>query len=334
MPSSSFSADAVLCYGFADDKDDVTFITPGSSIINVVADFSTMTYDATDPVHFYDFGTSTAVSGWIGLDIQSTINLRIYTIETPDGMGDTVLGIWGPRETAPGYLDNPWHLADDNLPGAMASLHRAGGSYEHGTDYLLGDDDATDNRRIGLELTPGKYWVAARPYSSVYGGPMRLVLEQVFIASSVIQAPRVTSFTADADVAAHRFFADAWIIGGRWRHHRLRDHYGADSDLYVVLESAVGPWPTDTPVHYVLQDIMNRLTYLETHNPPVKLNFTADAVLAAEPVPDGTFTADAVFGESFGSIFFIDAIIGENKIFTADAYIIGDRTITVDAFIV
>ena len=70
----------------------------------------------------------------------------------------------------------------------------------------------------------------------------------------------------------------------RWRHHRLRDHFGYESDLYVTLSEPLGPWPVGTPVHYVIASLLDQITALQSTNHTV-LYFTANAVLLG---PGGT----------------------------------------------
>ena len=74
------------------------------------------------------------------------------------------------------------------------------------------------------------------------------------------------------------FTLDAFIQGERWKHHRQRDHTGADSDLYVMLSTDVGKYPAFTPIHYVLADLVARLIYLEDYRRTYG-SFTIDATM-------------------------------------------------------
>jgi hypothetical protein len=122
------------------------------------------------------------------------------------------------------------------------------------------------------------------------------------------------------------FTADAVFVRRRNQHHRVRDHYGSEYDQYVVLTERVGPYEEQTPVKFVLQDLVDRIARLES----VTLRFgtfTADAyiwpfyILASSVIlrtESGSFTADATFARGF----------------TADAGIQGGGVLTMDAWIV
>ena len=120
---------------------------------------------------------------------------------------------------------------------------------------------------------------------------------------------------------------DAFIAGDRWRHHRTRDHFGAESDLHVVLSADVGPWPEGTPVHYVIASLVSRVLALEANTPTVQAFgaqawitpwFTARAVIYG--TPEGTFTLDA-WRCGGGSA-------------TMDAYIVGAGSFLLEAFFI
>lgn len=127
------------------------------------------------------------------------------------------------------------------------------------------------------------------------------------------------------------FTADAWILGERWRHHRQRDHFGVDSDLYVALSEPIGPWDEFTPVHFVIEDLMARLVALETST-HVLGSFTCNAYFAAPGTwiesPAGTWTSIARLDAVIGSLattdsFTADAFFNMADDFTADAYLVG-----------
>jgi hypothetical protein len=129
------------------------------------------------------------------------------------------------------------------------------------------------------------------------------------------------------------FSADAWILAAdRWRHHRLRDHFGADSDLYIMLSENIGKYIAYTPVHWVLEDMIARITALETGRKSWS-SFTADAWIATSGSYEaGIFTADAVVQGSRSGSFTANAYIIRGGSFTADAIIM--PSFTADAFIV
>jgi len=153
-----------------------------------------------------------------------------------------------------------------------------------------------------------------------------------FTADAVTEAEQTATLTADATIYPHHFKADAWILGERWKHHRVRDHFGIESDLYVALSSDIGPYVAFTPIHYVLEDMVARIGALENNN-RVRASFTADAWVAVSgEYGRGIFTADAITeAEQTGSIT-ADAVVILGGQFTADAIIM--PSFTADAFIV
>jgi len=324
MPS--FSADAVISYGFVDDKDDVHFFGI-TEYQEIVTDFTLFTTDPTDPPET-ESGDHT---GWIGLDVAETGIVRLYTsLEAGDSMSDTQLAIWGPRSTPPGVSTDPWHYGDDNFPsGYLTSLHSSG-SDPSGTDYISGYRHSEDESAVGLTLPPGKYWVALWPFSWVDDEPRaRLVIEPLkgFVADAIIKGPRSASFSADAIIGARYFTADAWIVAERWTHDRVRDHHGAESDLNVVLEADIGPYAAYTPIHYVFEGLHDRLVQLESSN-RVRSSFTADAVISGNAI-----LADAIIHKpDVTASFTADAVLIRGGSFTADAWI--QAGFTADAFIV
>lgn len=141
------------------------------------------------------------------------------------------------------------------------------------------------------------------------------------------------TLTSDAVIAPYRLFADAWIVAEHWRHHRVYDHYGIESDLYVALSEQVGKYAAYTPVHFVLEDMIARIEALESSSKR-RASFTFDAWIATS----GTygmgvlFTDAIVFRSGLSDSFTIDAVITRGGAFTVDAYVAGG--IRVDAFIV
>lgn len=122
------------------------------------------------------------------------------------------------------------------------------------------------------------------------------------------------------------FRVDAYLAGGRWQHHRLRDHFGVESDLYVVLSDQLGPWEEGTPVHFVIDDLIDRLNNLESAGHYVT-NFSANAYIlsfgASVEGPAGTIKSVASVNAT---------IVGPRSgSFTASAFITGGDTFTIDA---
>ena len=137
------------------------------------------------------------------------------------------------------------------------------------------------------------------------------------------------SFTLDAEIVARFFTLDAWIVDDRWRHDRQLAHSGVESDLYVVLAEDTGPYVAFTPIHYVLEDILERLTWLETAT-RTRGSFTLDAWIS-----DKVFTLDAIIKATMSGSFTLDAWIGTRNTFTLDAWISAAvHTFTLDAYIV
>jgi hypothetical protein len=152
-------------------------------------------------------------------------------------------------------------------------------------------------------------------------------------ADAVIKRAQPSSLTADAEVASRRFTVDAWVMGERWRHHRVRDHMGMESDLYVTLSEDVGKYAAYTPIHWVLADLVARITSLEDSNQH-RASFVADAWVALSGTyGHGVLRADSVIRRTgmAGSLL-ANAVITRGSSFAADAVILaGFRA---DAFIV
>jgi hypothetical protein len=127
----------------------------------------------------------------------------------------------------------------------------------------------------------------------------------------------------------HSAALDAWVVGGRHRHHRERDHFGADSDLYTVLANPIGPWPVGTPVTYVLADIYQRQTSLSSANRIIRVLHVDGLVLAAGPS-----SAPVVPGSGRG-ITFLNATVKAHRSasFTVDALQMPGGRFTVDAWV-
>lgn len=123
------------------------------------------------------------------------------------------------------------------------------------------------------------------------------------------------------------FTGDAFIRGDGQKHHRLRDHHGADSDLYVVLSQRIGPYQEYTPIHFVISDIMDRILRLENYD-KVRSSFTGDAYISTN-----AFTGDAVIKKTgIEGSFTGDAYVAAGGSFTGDARI--QLAFTGDAYII
>lgn len=124
-----------------------------------------------------------------------------------------------------------------------------------------------------------------------------------------------------------QFTVDAWLVGGRWQHHRLRDHFGSESDLNVALEGPLGHWMQGTPIHYVLEDLWNRTQALESAAHMLG-TFKVDAVIGMY------FTASALIHGSVSGSFLARAWMAGGGRFTCNAVIRGGARVTADAVIV
>lgn len=172
-------------------------------------------------------------------------------------------------------------------------------------------------------------------------GIVKRAVSTQFIADSVIKRVQAGSFTADAYLfsgvisaftadaitrraAATSFTVMAHIAGGnRWRHHRVRDHFGAEDTLYVVLAEDIGPWIAGTPVQYVLDDLATRVANLESATRQLG-SFTANAVVLTPGTTIGgrsLFLADAVLKRNRTATFTANALINRSFSFTMDAFI-------------
>jgi len=128
------------------------------------------------------------------------------------------------------------------------------------------------------------------------------------------------------------FSASAIVHIGRWQHHRLRDHFGAESDLYVMLSTAIGPWEEGTPVHFVIEDLLNRLAALESASHVIG-SFTCNSYL----ITPGTWVEQPA--GTWRSVTSMDATMKKTMIdpsllaFMAKAWIVGGATFTANAVI-
>jgi len=160
-----------------------------------------------------------------------------------------------------------------------------------------------------------------------------------FSIDALLMSSPSDSFTMDAEISYRHFTMDAWIISERWRHHRTRDHFGPESDIYVVLSEDVEGYTASTPIHFVIADLVSRLSRLESYNRH-RASFRVDAYLYAPEF--GAFTADSVVQGSAESSFTLDSYLTNQPFghLTLDAFIgapdevYAQFSFTIDAFIV
>lgn len=168
-------------------------------------------------------------------------------------------------------------------------------------------------------------------------------------ANAVLKRTISGSITANAvlHATAGSFTADARIgdptdtTTERWQHHRLRDHFGYESDLYVTLSESIGPWEEGTPLHFVIDDLLTRMNALEGSTHKV-FSFTAGATLLApggvvEVTPGtsvGVFAANAVKRRAAAGSFSAAAFFDHKGSFTASAWIRFQGSLTASAILV
>lgn len=173
-------------------------------------------------------------------------------------------------------------------------------------------------------------------------------------ANAVLKRARSGSTTANAVIddgsIASSFTGDAYITIGtpgddsiieRWQHHRLRDHFGYESDLYVTLSGRIGPWEEGTPIHYVIEDLLTRMDALEGSTHKV-FSFTADATFLAPGGPVETtagtwtsvFTGNAIKKRTMTGSFTASAYFDHKGSFTANAWIRFQGSFTCNAILV
>jgi hypothetical protein len=142
-------------------------------------------------------------------------------------------------------------------------------------------------------------------------------------------------------MATGSFTTSAWVVGGRVRHDINHDHYGDLSTLGVVLEERLGSQEAYTPLHDVLDYLVQRMIKLESSN-HFATGFQMDAyILAPGQTIDlgggniqGVYDAHAVLQDSTieWTGLTVDALFALS--FSMDAVIRALEEITVDAVIV
>lgn len=137
------------------------------------------------------------------------------------------------------------------------------------------------------------------------------------------------------------FTMDAYVVGDRWRHDIVNDHFGDLSSLQVVSEQWFGPYPPGTPLHYILEWLVNRIIDIESREKgfgQVSMNaYLLDLGGSVESggTVRGAFSIDGVRFQAVsggGRHFYLDAdfVMG----FNMDAYIRFQGAIYVNAVVV
>jgi hypothetical protein len=138
------------------------------------------------------------------------------------------------------------------------------------------------------------------------------------------------------------FTLSAWIYGGtRRRHHRTRDHFGPESGHYVILNERIGPFEEGTPIHFVIEGLLARLTSIESFDKH-RGSFTVDSIILGPGYTAGTapgtmrsvFTLDSLLFGSPTESWTFDALLVKGGSFSLDSWIGGAGRFTLSAFIV
>lgn len=137
------------------------------------------------------------------------------------------------------------------------------------------------------------------------------------------------------------FKAAAWIVGGRVQHDINRDHFGDLSTYNIALDDRIGEMEMFTPLHDVLNYLVERMIKLESSNHSAS-SFKADAyILAPGGTVDlgggniqGVYSAHSVFKDEsiewtaltvdalFALSFSMDALVRALEDFTVDSVIV------------
>ena len=144
------------------------------------------------------------------------------------------------------------------------------------------------------------------------------------------------SASLDAWIVQPNFSLSAWIIAGRHQHHRTYDHYGSDSDLYTVIDEAIGPWGGGTPVKYVIQDLYDRINRLTSYDHRVRV-MALDAFVLAPATTSGGLGVkglDAVVKKSLTGSFVLDVWVGRGGAAALDAWVRGAGSFGLYAFVI
>ena len=145
-----------------------------------------------------------------------------------------------------------------------------------------------------------------------------------------------TTVVLDAYVTHPFFTLNAWVISGRHRHHRTRDHFGADSDLYITLDEPVGPWGAGTPVKFVIQDLYDRINRLTSFNHNIRVAWLDAYVLAPATTSGGKGVKplDAIVKVTPSSSFTVAALIVRGGSATINAWVRPNGRFYLNAFVV
>jgi hypothetical protein len=152
----------------------------------------------------------------------------------------------------------------------------------------------------------------------------------------------MATFTIDANIRGlGTFGVTAYIVGDRWRHDIVNDHFGDLSSLQVITEKWFGPYPPGTPLHYVLDWLVNRIVELESVEKGYGKLFLNAYILALGGSVESGGTVRGAFGidgvkfqavSGGGRQFYLDAELTMG--FSMDAYIRFQGAIYVEAVVV
>jgi len=126
------------------------------------------------------------------------------------------------------------------------------------------------------------------------------------------------------------------VISGRHRHHRTRDHFGADSDLYVTLEEPIAHWGAGTPLHYVLAELWDRQAAFASGDHQVRVLYLNSWVMTTSVNEGGRGikALDAIVKRTPTGSFTIQALIVTGGSATLDAWVSGAASLSLNAWVV
>jgi hypothetical protein len=129
---------------------------------------------------------------------------------------------------------------------------------------------------------------------------------------------------------------DSWVIGGRHRHHRTRDHFGADSDLYITIEQPIGPWGSGTPVKYVLEDLYARMATLTSATRNNRVASLNAFVLAPSTTSGGRGVKplNAIVFKNVSNSITLNCMVTKGGFATVDAVVASRGTLYLNAFVI
>jgi len=131
------------------------------------------------------------------------------------------------------------------------------------------------------------------------------------------------------------------MTAARNPHRRDLDHFGQDSDEFVGLSAAIGPFPAQTPVKYVLEWLASQVGSLTASTHRLS-TFTLNAYVLAPGSTVGSapgnirsvFALNAVVKKTQTSSLTLNAYVIKGGTFTLNAWVRGYASFTLDAFVV